>query len=157
GGNVYHRCNSYQQAQYRGRGDVELCFVIKEHNLLYCSRQTDMYRCIVRSVCSGGKVCPGFVPPHTLSPSWMLRYTTEERHHRLAEQRWQCSVRCMSSAAKRKRSLHSAFPVLEQPLQPIQQHVYEANLQNSNACHKKSVLLSLALIHLVNFPHCIIN
>ncbi|KAK1897049.1 Methylcrotonoyl-CoA carboxylase beta chain mitochondrial [Dissostichus eleginoides] len=56
---------------------------------------------------------------------------------RLAEQRWQCSVRCMSSAAKRKRSLHSAFPVLEQPLQPIQQHVYEANLQNSNACHKK--------------------
>ncbi|KAI9517656.1 hypothetical protein NQZ68_004878 [Dissostichus eleginoides] len=96
-----------------------------------------MYRCIVRSVCSGGKVCPGFVPTHTLTPSWMLRNTTEERHHRLAEQRWQCSVRCMSSAAKRKRSLHSAFPVLEQPLQPIQQHVYEANLQNSNACHKK--------------------
>ncbi|XP_034002774.1 methylcrotonoyl-coenzyme A carboxylase 2 isoform X2 [Trematomus bernacchii] len=72
----------------------------------------------------------------------MLRNTTEERHHRLAEQRWQCSVRCMSSAAKRKRSLHSAFPVLEQPLQPIQQHVYEANLQNSNACHKKYIELT---------------
>ncbi|XP_063748397.1 methylcrotonoyl-coenzyme A carboxylase 2 isoform X2 [Eleginops maclovinus] len=61
---------------------------------------------------------------------------------RLAEQRWQCSVRRMSSAAKRRRSLHSAFPVLKQPLQPIHQHVYEANVRNSNACHKKLMELT---------------
>ncbi|KAM9357696.1 methylcrotonoyl-CoA carboxylase beta chain, mitochondrial [Symphorus nematophorus] len=47
----------------------------------------------------------------------------------------------MSSAARRRRSLRSAFPVLEQPLQPVHQHVYEANLRNSNACHKKYVEL----------------
>uniref|UniRef100_A0A671VSA7 methylcrotonoyl-CoA carboxylase n=1 Tax=Sparus aurata TaxID=8175 RepID=A0A671VSA7_SPAAU len=39
-------------------------------------------------------------------------------------------------------SLRSAFPVLEQPLQPIHQHVYESNLRNSIACHKKYVELS---------------
>ncbi|XP_039984662.1 methylcrotonoyl-coenzyme A carboxylase 2 isoform X2 [Xiphias gladius] len=72
----------------------------------------------------------------------MLRNTTEERHHRLAEQRWKSSVRCMSSAARKRRPLRSAFPVLEQPLQPIHQHVYEANLRNSNACHKKFIELA---------------
>ncbi|XP_026202197.1 methylcrotonoyl-coenzyme A carboxylase 2 [Anabas testudineus] len=60
---------------------------------------------------------------------------------RLAEQWWQRSVRQMSSAARRRRPLHSAFPVLEQPLQPIQQNVFEANLQNSNACLKKFIEL----------------
>ncbi|XP_031138219.1 methylcrotonoyl-coenzyme A carboxylase 2 isoform X1 [Sander lucioperca] len=60
----------------------------------------------------------------------------------LAEQRWQCSVRCMSSAARRKRALRSAFQVLEQPLQPIHQHVYEANLRNSIACRNKYIELS---------------
>ncbi|XP_023284698.1 methylcrotonoyl-CoA carboxylase beta chain, mitochondrial-like [Seriola lalandi dorsalis] len=98
-----------------------------------------MYRCMTRSVCSGGRVCPALVPPYTQSPSWMLRNTAEERHHRLTEQRWQCSVRCMSSAAEKRRSLRSAFPVLEQPLQPIHQHVYEANLRNSYACHKRFI------------------
>ncbi|XP_022603290.1 methylcrotonoyl-CoA carboxylase beta chain, mitochondrial-like [Seriola dumerili] len=101
-----------------------------------------MYRCMTRSVCSGGRVCPALVPPYTQSPSWMLRNTAEERHHRLTEQRWQCSVRCMSSAAEKRRSLRSAFPVLEQPLQPIHQHVYEANLRNSYACHKKFIEFS---------------
>uniref|UniRef100_A0A8P4KR81 methylcrotonoyl-CoA carboxylase n=1 Tax=Dicentrarchus labrax TaxID=13489 RepID=A0A8P4KR81_DICLA len=43
----------------------------------------------------------------------------------------------MSSAARKRRTLRSAFPVLEQPLQPIHRHVYEANLRNSNSCHKK--------------------
>ncbi|XP_078114525.1 methylcrotonoyl-CoA carboxylase beta chain, mitochondrial [Sander vitreus] len=61
---------------------------------------------------------------------------------RLAEQRWQCSVRCMSSAARRRRALRSAFQVLEQPLQPIHQHVYEANLRNSIACRNKYIELS---------------
>ncbi|XP_035503723.2 methylcrotonoyl-coenzyme A carboxylase 2 isoform X2 [Scophthalmus maximus] len=61
---------------------------------------------------------------------------------RLAEQRLRCSVRCMSSAAKRRKPLPSAFPVLESPLQPIHQHVYEANVRNSDACHKKFVELS---------------
>ncbi|KAM4547755.1 methylcrotonoyl-CoA carboxylase beta chain, mitochondrial [Odontesthes bonariensis] len=56
---------------------------------------------------------------------------------RFAEQRWQCSVRCMSSAVGKRRALHSAFPVLDLPLQPIHCHVYEANLRNSNTCHKK--------------------
>ncbi|XP_029356250.1 methylcrotonoyl-CoA carboxylase beta chain, mitochondrial isoform X1 [Echeneis naucrates] len=67
----------------------------------------------------------------------MYRYMT-----RLAEQRWQCSVRCMSSAVRKGRSLHSVFPVLEQPLQPIHQHVIEANLRNSYACHKKFIEFS---------------
>ncbi|XP_045911905.1 methylcrotonoyl-coenzyme A carboxylase 2 isoform X3 [Micropterus dolomieu] len=61
---------------------------------------------------------------------------------RLVEQRWQCSVRCMSSASRKRRALRSAFPVLEQPLQPIQRHVYEANLRNSNAYHKKYMELT---------------
>ncbi|XP_070765211.1 biotin-dependent 3-methylcrotonyl-coenzyme A carboxylase beta1 subunit [Enoplosus armatus] len=100
-----------------------------------------MYRCMA-SLCSGGRVCPAFVPPYTQSPSWMLRNTAKERHHRLAEQRWQCSVRCVSSAARKRRALRSAFPVLEQPLQPIHQHVYEANLRNSNACRKTYMELS---------------
>uniref|UniRef100_A0A8C4HKB6 methylcrotonoyl-CoA carboxylase n=1 Tax=Dicentrarchus labrax TaxID=13489 RepID=A0A8C4HKB6_DICLA len=56
---------------------------------------------------------------------------------REAKQDWQRSVRCMSSAARKRRTLRSAFPVLEQPLQPIHRHVYEANLRNSNSCHKK--------------------
>ncbi|CAJ1061178.1 methylcrotonoyl-coenzyme A carboxylase 2 [Xyrichtys novacula] len=104
-----------------------------------------MYRHIVRSVCGGGRVCPVFVPSSSLSSSsssWPLRNTSEERHYRLAEQRSQCPVRCMSSVAQKKRSLRSAFPVLKQPLVPIQKHVYEANVRNSNACHKKFMELS---------------
>ncbi|XP_019132886.2 methylcrotonoyl-CoA carboxylase beta chain, mitochondrial [Larimichthys crocea] len=99
-----------------------------------------MYRCVARSVCS--RVCPAFVPSYAPSSSWTLRSTTEDRQHSLAERRWRCSVRCMSSAARRRRSLRSAFPVLEKPLQLIHRHVYEANLQNSNACHKKYIELS---------------
>ncbi|XP_037553862.1 methylcrotonoyl-coenzyme A carboxylase 2 [Nematolebias whitei] len=56
---------------------------------------------------------------------------------RFAGQGWQCSVRCMSSAVRRRKALRSAFPVLDLPLQPIQRHVYEANLRNSHACLKK--------------------
>uniref|UniRef100_A0AAQ5Z794 methylcrotonoyl-CoA carboxylase n=1 Tax=Amphiprion ocellaris TaxID=80972 RepID=A0AAQ5Z794_AMPOC len=37
----------------------------------------------------------------------------------------------------RNKTLPSAFPVLDQPLKPIHQHVYEANLRNSSACLKK--------------------
>ncbi|XP_042271880.1 methylcrotonoyl-coenzyme A carboxylase 2 isoform X3 [Thunnus albacares] len=48
----------------------------------------------------------------------------------------------MSSAARKSRSLRSAFPVLELPLQPIHQHVYEANLRNSNSCRNKYMELS---------------
>ncbi|XP_034440133.1 methylcrotonoyl-coenzyme A carboxylase 2 [Hippoglossus hippoglossus] len=97
---------------------------------------------MLRCLTSGGRVCPALVPPFTLSPSWVLKNITEDRHRRLTEQRWTCSVRCMSSVVKRRKSLPSAFPVLELPLQPIQQHVYEANLRNSNACHKKFIELS---------------
>lgn len=43
----------------------------------------------------------------------------------------------MSSAVGKRRALPSAFPVLDQPLKPIHQHVYEANLRNSSACLKK--------------------
>lgn len=90
-------------------------------------------------------MCPTFVPAYSQSSSsssWTLRNTAEERQHRLAEQRLQCSVRCMSSAARKSRSLRSAFPVLELPLQPIHQHVYEANLRNSNSCRNKYMELS---------------
>lgn len=47
----------------------------------------------------------------------------------------------MSTKAKR-RSLPSAFPVLNLPLQLIHRHVYEANLKNSAICHKKYVEFS---------------
>lgn len=56
---------------------------------------------------------------------------------RFAEQHWHCSVRSMSSAVGKRRALPSAFPVLDQPLKPIHQHVYEANLRNINACLEK--------------------
>ncbi|XP_061594586.1 methylcrotonoyl-CoA carboxylase beta chain, mitochondrial-like [Cololabis saira] len=56
---------------------------------------------------------------------------------RFAEQHWQGSVRCMSSTVGKRRALRGLFPVLDLPLQPIQRHVYEANLRNSIACHKK--------------------
>ncbi|XP_008336591.1 methylcrotonoyl-CoA carboxylase beta chain, mitochondrial [Cynoglossus semilaevis] len=55
----------------------------------------------------------------------------------LAQQHWKCSLRHMSSALKKRRSLQSAFPVLELPLQPIHKHIFEANLRNSIACCKK--------------------
>lgn len=48
----------------------------------------------------------------------------------------------MSTAAKRRKSLPSAFPVLDLPFLPIHRHVYEANLRNSAVCHKKYVELS---------------
>ncbi|XP_070410408.1 methylcrotonoyl-CoA carboxylase beta chain, mitochondrial isoform X3 [Nothobranchius furzeri] len=56
---------------------------------------------------------------------------------RFAEQHWQCPARCVSSAVRRRKVLRSAFPVLDQPLLPIQRHVYEANLRHSIACRKK--------------------
>ncbi|KAF6724310.1 putative methylcrotonoyl-CoA carboxylase beta chain, mitochondrial [Oryzias melastigma] len=56
---------------------------------------------------------------------------------RFSELPWQCPVRCMSSSAGKRRAVHSSFPVLNLPLHPIQHHVYEANLRNSNACLKK--------------------
>uniref|UniRef100_A0A1A8BXF9 methylcrotonoyl-CoA carboxylase n=1 Tax=Nothobranchius kadleci TaxID=1051664 RepID=A0A1A8BXF9_NOTKA len=56
---------------------------------------------------------------------------------RFAEQHWQCPARCVSSAVKRRKVLRSVFPVLDQPLLPIQRHVYEANLRHSIACRKK--------------------
>uniref|UniRef100_A0A3Q1FBC9 methylcrotonoyl-CoA carboxylase n=1 Tax=Acanthochromis polyacanthus TaxID=80966 RepID=A0A3Q1FBC9_9TELE len=57
--------------------------------------------------------------------------------HLAIKHRWHCSVRSMSSAVRKRRALPSAFPVLDQPLKPIHQHVYEANLRNSSACLKK--------------------
>lgn len=48
----------------------------------------------------------------------------------------------MSTATKRRKSLPSAFPVLNLPVQPIHRHVYEANLRNSAICHKKYIEFS---------------
>ncbi|XP_037326350.2 methylcrotonoyl-coenzyme A carboxylase 2 isoform X1 [Pungitius pungitius] len=87
-----------------------------------------MFRCVLRSVCRAGRVCPAFLPPYT------LRSTLRGTHPRPAEHHWQCSVRSVSCAGRKRKALRSAFMVLEQPLQPIQHHVYEANLRNSNAC-----------------------
>ncbi|XP_068175274.1 methylcrotonoyl-coenzyme A carboxylase 2 [Antennarius striatus] len=55
---------------------------------------------------------------------------------RLAERRWSCSVRGMSSTSRRRRAPRCAFPVLDQPLQPVHQHVHDGNLRNSSACHQ---------------------
>ncbi|XP_013882533.1 methylcrotonoyl-CoA carboxylase beta chain, mitochondrial [Austrofundulus limnaeus] len=56
---------------------------------------------------------------------------------RFADQGRQCSVRCMSSVVRKRSALRSAFPVLDVALQPIQRHVYEANLRNTHICLKK--------------------
>ncbi|XP_061681325.1 methylcrotonoyl-coenzyme A carboxylase 2 isoform X2 [Syngnathoides biaculeatus] len=72
----------------------------------------------------------------------MLRGTAEQEQYRMAAQYQRCSVRCMNSAARIRRTLRSAFPVLDLPLQTIHQHVYEANLRNSNMCHNKYIQLN---------------
>ncbi|TNM88123.1 hypothetical protein fugu_006344 [Takifugu bimaculatus] len=61
---------------------------------------------------------------------------------RLSEQPRHHSVRCLSFPVRKRRALRSAFPVLQQHFVPIQQHVYEANLQNSNSCSKRYAELS---------------
>ncbi|KAM3619398.1 uncharacterized protein V6R79_007575 [Siganus canaliculatus] len=95
-----------------------------------------MYRCVQRSLCSRGRQCSAFVPLTTHSPSWMLGTTADERRNR------QCPVHHMSSAARKRRPLRSAFPVLEQPLQLVHRHVYEANLRNSTGCRKTFIEMS---------------
>ncbi|XP_057698131.1 methylcrotonoyl-coenzyme A carboxylase 2 isoform X2 [Corythoichthys intestinalis] len=61
---------------------------------------------------------------------------------RLALQHQRCLVRHINSAARKRRSLPSAFPVLDLPLQAIHQHVYEANHRNSKTCHNKYIELN---------------
>ncbi|XP_061831519.1 biotin-dependent 3-methylcrotonyl-coenzyme A carboxylase beta1 subunit [Nerophis lumbriciformis] len=56
---------------------------------------------------------------------------------RMAEQHQRCFFRHMSCTSNRRRAMRSSFPVLHLPLQAIHQHVYEANLRNSTACHNK--------------------
>lgn len=65
--------------------------------------------------------------------------TSTDRQQSLAGLLQQCLVRCTSSAAKKRRPLPSAFPVLDLPLHPIHRHVYEANLRNSTVCRNKYV------------------
>ncbi|CAN9500290.1 unnamed protein product [Ophioblennius macclurei] len=60
---------------------------------------------------------------------------------RLVKQRWACSVRFMTSTARRNL-LRSSFPVLDLPILPLHRHVYEANIRNSVACHQKFAELS---------------
>ncbi|XP_061635690.1 methylcrotonoyl-coenzyme A carboxylase 2 isoform X2 [Phyllopteryx taeniolatus] len=82
------------------------------------------------------------MPPYSQSPLWMLRGTAEQERYRMAVQCQRCSVRHMNSATRKRRALRSAFPVLDLPLQAIHQHVYEANLRNSNTCHNKYMELN---------------
>ncbi|MBN3301160.1 MCCB carboxylase, partial [Amia calva] len=46
----------------------------------------------------------------------------------------QCFI---SSVPTRKKTLPCAFPVLEQDVQPIHRHVYEANARNSAVCYQR--------------------
>ncbi|XP_020793790.1 methylcrotonoyl-coenzyme A carboxylase 2 [Boleophthalmus pectinirostris] len=88
-----------------------------------------MYRSFARHVYNNTRNCqPVFV------------HTTKNKEHSLAG--WQCCVCLMSTTVKGRKSLPSAFPVLNLPLQPIYRHVYEANLRNSALCHKKYVEFS---------------
>lgn len=95
-----------------------------------------MYRYIVRNVFNTRSSQQVLVLP-AIQPSLrnQCQNTSNDIKHRLSH--WQCSVCCMSTAARRRKSLPSAFPVLNLPLQPIYRHVYEANLRNSAICHKK--------------------
>lgn len=72
-------------------------------------------------------MCPAFLPPLSPSPSW-TPMTSDDGPLR-AESRRPCS-----QTARRRRAARTAFPVLELPLQPIQRHVYDLNLQNSRRC-----------------------
>nr|XP_057929799.1 methylcrotonoyl-coenzyme A carboxylase 2 [Doryrhamphus excisus] len=100
-----------------------------------------MYAHIARNVCSGGRVCT-FLSPNTHMPLWILRSTAVEGQYRMVEQHQHCFVRHMNCTANKRTALRNAFPVLDLPLQPIHQHVYEANLHNSKACHNKYMELS---------------
>ncbi|XP_026788742.2 methylcrotonoyl-CoA carboxylase beta chain, mitochondrial isoform X3 [Pangasianodon hypophthalmus] len=65
------------------------------------------------------------------------------KHLRSIQQRsWthQALHRCISSSAGR-RSLPSAFPIIDGACQPIHRHVIEANLQNSQACQQRYLAL----------------
>lgn len=99
-----------------------------------------MYRCIVRNFFNSRSSQHVLVLPVSQSSQRNpIQNTSHDVKHRLPS--WQCAVCCMSTKAKR-RSLPSAFPVLNLPLQLIHRHVYEANLKNSAICHKKYVELS---------------
>lgn len=97
-----------------------------------------MYRCIVRNV-NTTNLRPIFVVPDLSSSKTTHQNTSTDRQQSLAGLLQQCLVRCTSSAAKKRRPLPSAFPVLDLPLHPIHRHVYEANLRNSTVCRNKYV------------------
>ncbi|XP_077450710.1 biotin-dependent 3-methylcrotonyl-coenzyme A carboxylase beta1 subunit isoform X2 [Stigmatopora argus] len=61
---------------------------------------------------------------------------------RITLQHQRCVIRHISSAARKRRALPNAFPVLDLPLQAIHQHVYEANHRNSKTCHNRYVQLN---------------
>lgn len=100
-----------------------------------------MYRCIARHVFNTRTSQQVLVLPVT-QPS--LRNPSQSTSNDIKQRLswWQCSACCVSTAAKRRKSLPSAFPVLNLPLQPIHRHVFEANLRNSAICHKKHVEFS---------------
>ncbi|XP_067086619.1 methylcrotonoyl-coenzyme A carboxylase 2 isoform X1 [Osmerus mordax] len=111
-----------------------------------------MYSCLARSLRCNVGAWPSYVPSSTLAVLRSPDRRSPDHHcpHRpltsslpLQEARplrdpRLTPARSMGTGTRRKRP-PSAFPVLEEKLQPIHTHVYEANLRNSTACQQRYV------------------
>ncbi|CAB1324336.1 unnamed protein product [Coregonus sp. 'balchen'] len=118
-----------------------------------------MYSCLSRGLRTKGRLCPGYAssqsPPWNVDPCTPSTHRRPERclHSRIsAGNLWQSLAHLLSGRAKqqpvaaclmstsvRRRRLPSAFPVLDEALQPIHNDVFEANLRNSQACQQRYI------------------
>ncbi|XP_029488563.1 methylcrotonoyl-coenzyme A carboxylase 2 [Oncorhynchus nerka] len=115
-----------------------------------------MYSCLSRGLRTKGRLCPGYVSSQ--SPLWNVDPCTHRRPERCLHLRtsagnlWQPLAHILSGQAKQlpvaaylmstsvhRRRLPSAFPVLDEALQPIHNDVFEANLRNSQACQERYI------------------
>ncbi|XP_014072077.1 methylcrotonoyl-CoA carboxylase beta chain, mitochondrial [Salmo salar] len=115
-----------------------------------------MYSCLSRGLRTKGRLCPGYASSQ--SPLWNVDPCTHRRPERCLHSRtsagnlWQPLAHIFSGRAKQlpvaaclmgtsvhRRRLPSAFPVLDEALQPIHNDVFEANLRNSQACQERYI------------------
>uniref|UniRef100_A0A674D9P4 methylcrotonoyl-CoA carboxylase n=1 Tax=Salmo trutta TaxID=8032 RepID=A0A674D9P4_SALTR len=75
-----------------------------------------------------GRLCPGYASSQ--SPLWNVDPCTHRRPELAA---------CLMGTSVHRRRLPSAFPVLDEALQPIHNDVFEANLRNSQACQERYI------------------
>ncbi|XP_012677234.2 methylcrotonoyl-coenzyme A carboxylase 2 [Clupea harengus] len=116
-----------------------------------------MYRCILRGLKIEGSIDLSSCPrqqmmsdkkwsittrsrPRRCIHSWISPATTDRRQpltHFLAAQVMHQGAQSKSMSIARRKRLPSAFPVIDGALHPIQNHVFELNLQNSLVCQER--------------------